>query len=274
MGATEDAKQRSSSLRRKGSRPVSPQERADVNLDPGAVQGAPMPAGGQIWPEPNTSSPGVPQQSPPAGLQADTPMDRPHPRTSGEVNADLEAYSEALAQANKGDEPDEPKKKDSKDVDDSGFEETFWESDKLNNSTRRKRITSRCAKMELEDYIMNGGVKQKVPIVPGKIEPTFTSASVDEDLEVKRMMFGVQGTDVYIANRFSLMQLTLSLYAFNGEPLPSHLNVDGAFDEDLFNTKFAKVRKYPTQLAEDLVNNWLWFDERVKDLFEEDLGNG
>ena len=271
MGATDDAKQRSSSLRRKGSRPVSSQERMDMNLNPGVVQGAPMPGAGLDAP-----SQSVPQQPSLGGLQSDTPMDRPHPRTSGEVNADLEAYSEALNQANKGDEPDEPKEVSSKGPadDNSELEEAFWESDKLNNSVRRRRITGRCVKMELESYIMNGGVKQKVPIVAGKIEPTFRSASVDEDLEVKRMMFGVQGTDVYIANRFSLMQLTLSLYAFNGEPLPNHLNADGVFDEDLFNTKFARVRKYPTQLAEDLVNNYMWFDERVKDLFEEDLGNG
>lgn len=208
------------------------------------------------------------------------PMDRPKPRTSGEVNADLQAYGDALenykaqqAEA-EGDKPTKPKDGGYA-GDDGEFEEALWgENDKLNNTARRKRIESRCKKMELEDYIMNGGVKQEVPIVPGKIFPTFRSAATDEDLEVKRMMFGVKGTDVYIANRFSLMQLTLSLFAFNGEPLPDHLDSDGNFDEDLFNIKFAKVRKYPTQLAEDLVNNYMWFDERVKDLFNEDLGNG
>lgn len=207
-------------------------------------------------------------------------MDRPQPRTAGEVNADLQAYGDALENYNKAqaekEEAEKPKSKDGGYTDDDGeFEEALWgDNDKLNNAARRKRIESRCKKMELEDYIMNGGVKQEVPIVPGKIYPIFRSASTDEDLEVKRMMFGVSGTDVYIANRFSLMQLTLSLFAFNGEPLPDHLDSDGNFDEDLFNAKFAKVRKYPTQLAEDLVNNYVWFDERVKDLFNEDLGNG
>ena len=277
MGPTDEAKQRSSNLRRKGSRPVAPQERRDVNLEPGAVQGAPMQGA-----DPGAQPHGIPQQAPPGGLQPNMPMDRPQPRTRGEVNADLEAYGEALDQHNKAvaEEEEEnrpkPKAKDGGYADDDGeFEEALWgDNDKLNNTARRKRIEDRCEKMELEDYIMNGGVKQRVPIVPGKIVPTFRSASVDEDLEVKRMMFGVQGTDVYIANRFSLMQVTLSLFAFNGEPLPDHLNAEGQFDEDLFNTKFAKVRKYPTQLAEDLVNNYMWFDDRVKDLFNEDLGNG
>lgn len=261
---TDAAKQRSSHLHRTGARPMSPEQRQSMGGEPGAVQGA--------------QAPQMPQM--PGGLQPNPPTDRPTARSKGEINADLQAYSDALeqhrqAEEEKEEESEEPKKKKDEYVDDDGAYEALWgDNDKLNNKARRKRIEARCKPMSLEDYIMNGGVKQVVPIIPGKIVPTFRSASVDEDLEVKRMMFGVQGTDIYIANRFSLMQLTLSLFAFNGEPLPDHLNRDGQFDEDLFNKKFEKVRKYPTQLAEDLVNNYMWFDDRVKDLFGEDLGNG
>jgi len=198
------------------------------------------------------------------------------------VNADLQAYGQALDHYREAQEdaaPEESKKKKKKgdgySDDDNEFEDSIWgKQDILDNEDRRKRIESRCTPMSLEDYIVNGGVKQTVPIVPGRVEPTFRTAGTDEDLEIKRMMFGMQGTDVYIANRYSLMQLTLSLFAFNGEPLPDHLDKNGDFDEDRFQTKFNKVKKYPTQLAEDLYYNYTWFDERVKKLFDEDLGNG
>jgi hypothetical protein len=195
------------------------------------------------------------------------------------VSADLEAYGQALEHYRESQEDEEPEEKSKKGdgyaSDDNEFEDSIWgKQDILDNDARRKRIEARCDPMSLDDYIVNGGVKQRVPIAPGRIEPTFRTAGTDEDLEIKRMMFGMQGTDVYIANKYSLMQLTLSLFAFNNEPLPDHLDKNGDFDEDKFNTKFNKIKKYPTQLAEDLYNNYTWFDERVKKLFDEDLGNG
>lgn len=276
MNPTDEAKQRAANLqRRPGTRPMSPQERATLSLEtpeaPPAVQGA------QQEQAPQGAPPGHPMQNVPG---AAPPGERPQPRTKGEVNADLQAYNEALRQ-HKDAEAETEEKTEEKSSDkgyeggDAEFEDAIWgESDILNNTPRRKKIEKRCEPMSLEDYIMKGGVTQRVPIVPGKLEPTFRSAGTDEDLEVKRMMFGMQGTDIYISNRYSLMQLTLSLYALNNQVLPDHLDREGKFDEELFNKKFEKIKKYPTQLVEDLVHNYLWFDERVKKLFNEDLGNG
>ena len=257
MNPTEQAKRRAANLKRPGARPVAQEHRISVNMDPSAVQGA-----GQM------PAPQQPQ------MQDQTQDEKLQPRSSGEVNADLQAYSDALRQHKDSDvgkeQPKEPEKSD-----DSEEYEALWGSnDRLNNVARRKRIESRCKKMSLDEYILTGGVKQKVPIVPGRLEITYRTAGVDEDLEVKRKMYGLKGTDVFVSNTFSLMQLALSLFAVNGEVLPSHLDSNGVYDDDLFDKKVARIKKYPTQLAEDLVNNYMWFDERVKDLLNEDLGNG
>lgn len=256
---------------------MTPEERQDMSLEPPAVQGA------QSAEAVQQAQQGFSQQPPPGVSAADfvqqgqQPQGRPEARTAGEVNADLEALKSAKDRYEQSQDKkeDSPKSKDGYSEDDNEYESLWGDNDILNNVARRKRIEARCKKMSIDDYIMNGGISQTVPILPGKIEPTYRTAGTDEDLAVKRMMFGVQGTDIYVSNRFSLMQLTLSLFSFNNEPLPDHLDKDGKFDEDLFTKKFERVSKYPTQLAEDLVNNYVWFDERVKDMFnEEDLGNG
>ena len=265
MNPTDRAKRRASSLQRPGARPVAPEHRIDV-MNPGAVQGAAQGAPIQ-----------QPMQVQQASTQPQSQEEKPQPRSKGEVNSDLQAYSEALRQHKKVESEEEPEKTEkSKDgySEDEEYEALWGSNDKLNNTARRKRIEKRCKKMALDEYILSGGVKQRVPIVPGKVEVTYRTAGVDEDLEVKRKMFGLEGTDIFVTNTFSLMQLALSLYAFNGEPLPSHLDANGKFNDDLFDKKVARIKKYPTQLAEDLVNNYMWFDERVKDLLNEDLGNG
>jgi hypothetical protein len=217
----------------------------------------------------------------PVSMSSSSP-DHPQPRSKDEVNRDLAAYEAAL-NAGKSEESKEDKKEPPKDEGSKKKSDDEWwdwqENDPLSNNKRRKSIEARLKSMAVEDLLMHGEVKQTVHIIPGKLAVVFRSASVDEDMEVKRMMFGVQGTDLYISNRYSMMQLTTSLYSIvtpSGEDvLPNHLDSDKNFNEDLFNKKFAHVKKWPTQFAQDLVNNYIWFDDRVKKLFvAEDLGNG
>ena len=261
MNPTEQAKKRAANLKRRGARPMAPEHRINVNMDPNAIQGA---AQGAV------QGAGAPAQQ----QQVQPQEDKPQPRSKGEVNADLHAYGEALKQHNEKEQVEEEPEKKKDDYQDDEYEALWGNNDILNNPARRKRIEARCKPMSLDEYILSGGVKQRVPIVPGKLEITYRTSGVDEDLEVKRLMYGLEGTDVYVSNKFSLMQLTLSLHAMNGEVLPNHLDTSGKFDEDAFNKKFSRISKYPTQLTEDLVNNYLWFDERVKNLLNEDLGNG
>lgn len=145
----------------------------------------------------------------------------------------------------------------------------------LANSRRRKRIEAGLKPMRVEDLLLHNEVKQVVSIIAGSLEVTFRSVSVDEDLAIKRIMSGFRGSDQYIADRYSVMNLTVGLFQINDTVLPNHLNTKGNFDEDLFDKKFQVVRKWPYTLVQDLVNNWAWFDDRVRKLFViEDLGNG
>lgn len=146
----------------------------------------------------------------------------------------------------------------------------------LNNPERRKTIESRLEPMNISDIILHGEVRQDVPIDPDRLIVTYRSVTGEEDLCVKRMMFGEEGGDRYMLDKFTLMQLSLAITAINGEPLPTHLK-DGKFDEEKFLAKFDKVLKFPIQFLADLGIQYMWFDERVRDLFvgsTEALKNG
>jgi hypothetical protein len=137
----------------------------------------------------------------------------------------------------------------------------------LNNPKRKKEIEARLEPMDITDVIIHGEIRQMVPVVPGKLEPEYRSVSAEEDLSVKQMMFGEAGSDRYLMDKYTIMQLTLGLVALNGEELPSHLDDKKKFNEDKFLKKFDKVVRFPLQLIADLGVQYLWFDERVRALF-------
>lgn len=138
----------------------------------------------------------------------------------------------------------------------------------LNNPERRKEIEGRVKPMDLTDIIIHGEVRQTVPVQPGKLEISYRSVSGDEDLAVKRMMAEeTSGNDRYLLDKYTLFQLTLALVSINDEPLPDHLDVKREFDERLFLEKYKKVAKFPMQFLADLGIQYLWFDQRVRNLF-------
>lgn len=146
----------------------------------------------------------------------------------------------------------------------------------LNNPTRRKEIEGRLSAMDITDVIVYGEIRQTVPVVPDKLNITFRSVAAEEDLEVKRMMFGESGGDRYLMDKYTLMQITLAIVSINGDELPSHLNDKKKFDEAKFLDKLDKVSKFPVQLVADIGIQYLWFDERVRKLFlggTDDLKN-
>ena len=137
----------------------------------------------------------------------------------------------------------------------------------LNNPTRRKEIESRLKPLKIEDIVVYGEVRQEVPVVPDKCVFFFRSSSGAEDLAVKRMMFGEQGGDRYMLDKFSLMNLALGVVSINGMMLPSHLDDKKKFDEKLFQKKFDMLMRFPIQLLADMGVQYMWFDHRVRQLF-------
>lgn len=152
--------------------------------------------------------------------------------------------------------------------------------DLLNNDEQRGIIEGRLEPLDLGDIIVQGYVTQRVPIVPGKFEPEFQSMRADEDLAIKRLIMteskGLQVSDQYLLDKFSLMGIAIGLRSINGNPLPDHCDpVTGEFDDKLFWTKFNRVARLPFHLLSSLGVNYFWFDVRVRKLFvAERLGNG
>ena len=219
----------------------------------------------------------------------------PQPQTKGrspeEIKADLERLNQAAKEYNESKDNGEAEPE--KEVETASQTEIsnmveqmddfeldsysrMLEEDMLNNTKRRKTIEKRLKAMDLSDLITEGEVKQKVPIVPNKLEVTYRSVSSGEDLEVKRMLYNIRKeVPRYQLDAYSIMSLTLAIYAINGHPLPDHRDEAGNFSETRFRNKFELVKKYPLQLVADLGVNYIWFDVRVKKLFSvEALGNG
>jgi len=139
--------------------------------------------------------------------------------------------------------------------------------DALNNPERRKEIETRCKPMDITDVILHGEVRQEVTIKPKTLTVIYRSVSADEDLAVKRMMFGETGGDRYLMDKYAIMQLTLGIVSINGEPLPSHLTDDKKFDDKLFQKKYETLLRFPIQFIADLGIQYQWFDDRVRELF-------
>jgi hypothetical protein len=151
--------------------------------------------------------------------------------------------------------------------------------DLLNNDEQRGIIESRCKPLELVDLIVNGFVTQRVPVVPGKFEPEFKSMEGIEDLTIKRLIMqesrGLEVSDRYLFDKFSIMGVAIGTIAINGNPLPSHTDQQGKFNEDAFWAKFAYIARYPFHMLASLGVNYFWFDIRVRKLFvAERLKNG
>jgi hypothetical protein len=136
-----------------------------------------------------------------------------------------------------------------------------------NNPTRRKEIEARLKPLDIVDIIQYGEIRQEIEVVPGKLRITLRSVTGEEDLAVKRMMFTESGGDRYMIDKFSLMNMACGVISINNFELPGHLNDKKKFDESLFLKKFDTLMRFPAQFLADIGVQYMWFDERVRQLF-------
>lgn len=283
---------------------MSPIERAKKRERP-PVGGAPpinmtgQPGGGILHreaqnPQANLQAPqGVPFAE---AINPQNPAEATQPRSQEEIHRDLAAFQQGVSSMQQGqvptpsDKPPEPADKppdsteaEAEEEDDSWYQYSgssgeFADQveDVLNNEARKKWIEAHLKPMAVEDLIIHGEVHQEVTILPGKLVITFRTTSGAEDLSVKKLMYSSEaGSTRYIVDKFSLMNLAVGLFAVNDKRYPPHLNDKDEFDEEMFDIKFKKVLKMPSQLLADLVGNYIWFDRRVRKLLvAEELGNG
>lgn len=219
--------------------------------------------------------------------QTATPRDegvQPRPKGSPIIRPETQAKLEEAIRA--GDEQrkvEEQKEEAKKEEDPSSLFEALDFGDLnaqieriLNNKQRREDIESRCTPMNFEDLLLRDEVRQRVPILPGKFEPTYRSITPLESLYIKRRLAKETiTTDQYMGEKYNLMLLTCCLVDINGIPLPDHRGKDGEPDDGLFDGKLAMLSKKSAYIMADLSVNYVWFDIRVRKLINPDaLGNG
>lgn len=218
----------------------------------------------------------------------------------GMANSDKRAETEeglmALAEANRGRkpasppepqqeeeeapeaEPDEPENP----LEDlppdmmSAFQVQLME--KRKNDQRREEIEERCPPLDLEAILLSQEARQVVPIVPVKFEAEFRSLSGQEDLWVQDTVWKSSlgdTSDLHYRNSIAMHQLALGLVALNGKPLPECRTADGGVDKAKASEKLAYILKFPMPVLAELSVNQMWFDGRIRKLFDfESVKNG
>lgn len=206
-------------------------------------------------------------------------------RIMGEAAAGSAGASGRLGNVTEGPQPEAKPAKSAadlaKNMDDFDFNRLreALMKDIINNDEQREIIEKRLEPLSLDELFTTGSITQNVPILPGKLEATFRSLSAEDDLTLKRLAMkeakGLEVSDQYLLDKFSLMTIIAGLYAINNNPFPDYRDVQGHFDEELYWAKFHLISRYPFNMLATLGVHHFWFDIRVRKLFVmESLGNG
>lgn len=152
------------------------------------------------------------------------------------------------------------------------------QTDPMQRKERRKKIEARLEPLNIRHLLVGTGVIQTVPIIPDVFVVKYRSISGHEDTFAKRYAWGLAKGDnsqMYYDTVMSLVNLTLSLREVNDEEVIDHRLENGVVDEAVFTDKFESLMSKPFVMLHDLWVNFMWFDQRVRDLLDvESLGNG
>jgi hypothetical protein len=210
------------------------------------------------------------------------PEPPPHlPRTDEDAVAQAQQSPSAVAaEAGKAPIPSalSPESNRDVDVDDYDYEALQREMirDILKNPKQREHVEARCKPLDISDLIMHNNVRQRVPIIPSRFEPTFESMRGDVELAMKRLIVqegkAVTVTESYLLDKYAVMTTAAGLVQINEIPVPSMYDEKGEFNEDLFWKKFNWVIKRPIHMLASLGIHYAWFEQRVRKLFKVDEG--
>jgi hypothetical protein len=162
-------------------------------------------------------------------------------------------------------------------VDPVDVDPTFYRGTPSDNRRVRLAIEERCGEMDFADLVLTGRVRQRVPVLPGKIEFEYQSLTGTEDFWVESNAQLEANTEWGVRSWVVYARLAMSLVSVNGKALPTHLNKDGEIDTKAFQAKMRMVMKYGSKILDFAVTNMGWFNSRVEKIFQDDfesLGNG
>lgn len=177
-------------------------------------------------------------------------------------------------------ESEDRAKKMLQEMDDFDFERLRREmlSDILKNPRQREAVEARLQPLDISEMIMRNTVRQRVPILPGRFEPTFESMPGDVELKLKQLLVkeskSIAVTEAYLLDKYAVMTTTAGTTHINGNPVPTMYNNNGDFDEDLFWAKFGWMLKRNIHMLASLGIHYSWFEQRVRKLFVADEGKG
>jgi hypothetical protein len=162
-----------------------------------------------------------------------------------------------------------PSAKDDEVLDDAFIKMTTPPSIKIASVAVRKQVEASLKPMDPATLFLQGELRQEVRVLSG-LKVTFKTLTSQEDLYIKRKL-NESKSDVmrYVEDRFLIMQLAGHIYAINGEPLPTFIDVkdsDAAFEQ-----RFNHVAKLPVSVVERTWVHWVWFQRRVEDLLDKDF---
>jgi hypothetical protein len=166
-----------------------------------------------------------------------------------------------VAQAQKDQEAEKPEE-DAKEADAGLFDDLFSgygrsEADRvLNNKDRRKRIEAALHPLSIRELIERNSVSQEIVIIPDSFSIVLRSVTEYEHQSILRWALKPpeKGTrsESEVNNRVTLGLLAASLVKLNDKLLPEHLNPDGDFIENTFETKVKMLAKKSSYLLTDI----------------------
>lgn len=136
----------------------------------------------------------------------------------------------------------------------------------------RKRAEAQLRPIQVDDLFISGELRQRVPVIDGKLTVTFRTLNAGEDLYIKRRLNDVRNEVIrYAEDRFLLMQLAAHVAEINNEQLPAMTSAKGEISDEQFDQRFARVAKLPTVLIERVWVHWMWFQDRVNKAMSPDF---
>lgn len=170
--------------------------------------------------------------------------------------------------------------------------------EKDSDTSRRRAVEKRIVnKLDIGEFLMNGTVTQRVPVIPvtettrtglevtyqtvhDVVESYVDRALADEAAKIRKVREGETFVDSEMSQREYVRRqneyaLATHVKSYGSTSWPAVVKPDGNVDENAMQKRISLVKQIPSPLFTLLVNNLGWFLERVQEALDVAvLGNG
>lgn len=152
-------------------------------------------------------------------------------------------------------------------------------SQMLSSHEQRKIVESRLkGEITITDMLRGTPFRQTAVIIPERFEVTFESLDYTTESLLKQMIAEEAEGPIlneYLLDKYVLLGVAASVYAINGELLPSYRNEKGELSTVLLRKKLNWFLNRPTPLISVLSIQFSWFHERCMRVLQAvNLKNG